>query len=110
MASFSNVTLRSSIPKINAEAAAKAAAVVQVTAMNVQRDAATRSRVDTGRMRAGWQARPESAASWLILNGVNYSEFHEFGTRYISPQPMLVPAVEAAEQPFYDALRRIFQP
>jgi HK97 gp10 family phage protein len=106
--SFNNVTLRSSIPEISSEALAKAAAITQVTALEIQKEAATRSRVDTGNMRSGWRTRKDGTLEWTILNEVNYTAFHEFGTRYISPQPMLVPAVERMKPKFFQALEKLF--
>lgn len=65
-------------------------------AAEITADAAARSRVDTGRMRRGWQSKASGRGYYSVLNGTPYVSYHEFGTRKMSAQPMLGPAVAAA--------------
>jgi HK97 gp10 family phage protein len=55
-----------------------------------------RSRVDTGRMRDGWRGEQTGEHSFEVDNPVEHTIYNEFGTRYMSAQPMLGPAIEEA--------------
>lgn len=55
--------------------------------------------VDTGRLRSSISWRLGQTATGLFVEigtNVEYAAFVEFGTRYMSAQPYLVPAVRAA--------------
>lgn len=62
------------------------------------RNAAMRhSRVDTGRMRAGWQVASgqDKKGVWAeVSNDVHYAADWELGTHRHGPDPMLAPAVK----------------
>ena len=95
---------------------------------------ANTSRVDTGAMQAGWFAvtpdgsdfeqvaeralslRPEgqvvekpalgeAGTEALIGNVMDYSIFNEMGTVHMEASPMLIPAMEAAEEPLTQAVK-----
>jgi hypothetical protein len=59
-------------------------------AQEIAEGAAGRSRVDTGAMAAGWRAERLEFG-----NPIPWTRFNESGTRFITAQPMLGPAVEA---------------
>lgn len=60
----------------------------------------SKSRVATGNMRAGWQGMMVSANEGVVFNLVSYTIFNEYGTVYMSAQPMLRPAVEETRSDF----------
>lgn len=104
-----NVTLESHIPDLQESLVTDLAAVVERTARVVHSGAIIRSRVDTGQMRAGWRVQRESLYEWLISNAVIHTIFNEFGTRYMSAQPMLTPAIESSEAMFKAAIAAVFR-
>lgn len=104
-----NVTLESAIPDLQQDMVTKLASVVERTARIVHRGAMIRSRVDTGQMRAGWRVQREALYEWMISNAVLHTIFNEFGTRYMSAQPMLIPSVESADAMFRAAIAAVFR-
>lgn len=85
------------------ELAEEALDEVTKEALEVAKD---HSRVDTGAMREGWERTGEGFGSTeqkLMIEisnqtensyGETYTPFHERGTKYIDPQPMLSPAMQ----------------
>lgn len=65
----------------------------------MQQIAASRSRVDTGAMRDGWQWNATGQGTGELVNEVPHTVFNEWGTRFMPSQPMARPA---AEQVFPD--------
>ena len=51
------------------------------------------SRVDTGEMQRGWEWH-ETNSGGNLQNAVPHTVFNEYGTRYMSAQPMARPAAE----------------
>ena len=51
------------------------------------------SRIDTGDMIRGWQWNDTNAGGMLV-NDVPHTVYNEYGTRYMSAQPMARPAAE----------------
>ena|ERR1700742_312427 len=100
--------LKSRIPEIIAGAEGKAAAVVQMTAFDIQAGCEARSRVDTGQMRAGWAVEESGEHEALVYNPVEHSIFNEFGTENMAAQPMLTPSVEEARAPFYAGMAEVY--
>lgn len=101
MISSVHAIVKSRIPTIIAIGDAKVAAAVAITANNVQYIAAHLSRVDTGNMRGGWQVSGGKFTK-RVFNNVHYTVYHEYGTIYMSAQPMLGPAIEV-ELPRFQA-------
>lgn len=66
-------------------------------------------RVDTGAMRDGYVVDELSGGHVMVYNKMFYQMFHEFGTKYISAMPMLVPALEQTRQPFVRSHKEIFE-
>lgn len=65
----------------------------------IRQGAADRSRVRTGAMRRGWRVT-EDADGITVDNPVAHTIFNEYGTRRMSAQPMLTPAVEEERAQF----------
>ena len=59
-------------------------------------DAARRSRVDTGAMRAGWSAAPLGINGARVSNPVAHTIYNEFGTFRMSAKPMARPSMIVA--------------
>jgi len=58
-------------------------------------DAARRSRVDTGAMRAGWHAIPIPGGA-RVINEVGHTAYNEYGTSRMPAQPMARPSMPVA--------------
>lgn len=96
--------VKSRIPEIIATGNEKVAAAVGITANNVQHLAMSASRVDTGNMRGGWQVDGTRFAK-RVFNNVHYTIYNEYGTIYMSAQPMLGPAVDQELPLFHERIR-----
>lgn len=59
-------------------------------------DAARRSRVDTGAMRAGWKATPLPGGAARVSSGPEYTVYNEYGTSRMAAQPMARPSMPIA--------------
>jgi len=82
------------LPSIAAQLPEAADAIINGTHGPRMQEAARRhSRVDTGRMRDGWQWQKTGQGTGQLTNDVEYTIFHEFGTRVISAAPMARPAL-----------------
>ena len=65
-------------------------------------------RVLTGAMRGAWRAVALGALDWLVGSfGVAYTIYHEFGTRYLSPSPMLTPAFDHQKRLLLRAIKAL---
>lgn len=73
---------------------------VRRTALIVEGKAEQKSRVRTGEMKGGWETRFESEMTAFVFNGVSWVIHNEFGTRKMSAQPMIRPAVEESREDF----------
>jgi HK97 gp10 family phage protein len=82
------------IPEITAKAVVGTAAAIEKTAKGIKKEAKDRSRVESGEMRDGWEAVEHDQFEWEVLNEVEHTIYNEFGTVYMSAQPMLGPAVQ----------------
>ena len=106
--------------------------VVVKTAFDIQAGAASSAPVDTGFLRNsiytvtadgstyGQGGGPTHKDSYLlppvgeaeettayVAVGANYGIYVEMGTRYMAAEPYFYPAVEAARQPFIDAMSKL---
>lgn len=102
------VVISSRLGEIAAAAVPKAGAVVQKTAHEVEAGAKARARVDTGNMKGAISAQSTGLLSARVSAGADYTIYNEYGTRYMSAQPMFVPAAHEAEAPFIAAMRQVF--
>jgi HK97 gp10 family phage protein len=88
-------TWRSAIPQITRDLPLRAEGATKAGAQRIQDEAKLRSRVRTGRMRDAWKTEQVERHEWEVHNDISYVIYNEYGTRYMSAQPMLGPAVEA---------------
>lgn len=69
------------------------------SAKAVRDGAAARSRVRTGQMKREWRVT-EDADGLTVDDPTPWTKYNEFGTRHMSAQPMLTPAVEEERPQF----------
>ncbi len=86
-----------------------AASAVRQTVRDMQKTAQARSRVDTGAMKDGWVTAMIDDFTGQLGNPVKHVIYNEFGTRHMSAQPMLKPAVESAREPFIRKIRKAYE-
>lgn len=100
------VRLIDRFPELMALANSETAAALDKAAADIESGAKDRSRVDTGTMRGGWTS--EKLSNWvrIVYNPVYYTIFNEYGTVYMTAQPMLKPAVEEVTPQFIADVRR----
>ena len=103
------MTLFSRLPEIIAGADAGADIIVAETAHNIELSCKQRSRVDTGTMRAGWQSRAVGEMTWIVFNPVYYTVYNEYGTVFMSAQPMLRPSIEEARPEFEAKIAALYR-
>jgi len=79
---------------------------VAETALLIETDAKLLAPVDTGRLRASihTELSPDGLKA-MVLDGVTYGVFMEFGTRYIKARPFLFPAYEKNRAAFVALLK-----
>lgn len=102
------VILNNRFPEIIDEADEQAAEVILLTLMRIEDSAKGYSRVDTGNMRGGWQHEMIADLAGITFNIVHYTLHNEFGTVYMAPQPMAVPAAEDAREQFVEEMMEIY--
>jgi HK97 gp10 family phage protein len=100
--------LESRLPQIILYSPVKVTAAVRRAESAIEREAMARSRVATGNMRSGWQSHAMGPAEGMVFNLVEYTIYNEYGTVYMSAQPMLRPAVEQARPAFEAELAGAF--
>jgi HK97 gp10 family phage protein len=88
----------SRIPEVTAGLTLKADVAPKAAADRVVQGAKRRSRVDTGRMRDGWDKEETGRGEYTVFNDVDYTIYNELGTMHMSAQPMLSPALEEEYQ------------
>ena len=64
---------------------------LQLTALEIERDAKLNAPVDTGMLRASITSTG-GGSEYEIGTNIEYAPFVEFGTRYMAAQPFLFPA------------------
>lgn len=101
-------TLKSRIPDIVARSEAGAAAAVERAGLRVEAGAKARARVRTGFMRGEIQWHSHGPFEGEVIAGADYTIYNEYGTRYMSAQPMFVPAAEDAREAFVREIRELF--
>jgi hypothetical protein len=66
------------------------------------------TRIDTGTMQNSWNDKQVGPLDYIVgAFGCAYAIFHEFGTRYLSASPMLIPAFERQRQILMRAIRAL---
>lgn len=94
MAARIRVSVNVDFKKISDDAHKNAALLIEKAAFDVQAIAQERARVETGHMRNSIVAEPIGPLHWRVTGYAPYTIFNEFGTRFMSAQPMFVPAAE----------------
>jgi hypothetical protein len=97
------------LPELRGQLRTRASQAVRKTVEDIQADAAERSRVDLGNMKAGWQMEMQDDLNGDVYNEVEYVEHHEYGTVHMSAQPMATPAAEAARPGFIAAMESLLE-
>lgn len=103
---FYTVALKNRLPAIMAAGEKGTSEAVETMISDVENGAKEKSRYDTGNMRGGWQSRMIDDNTGEVFNPVHYTIFHEFGTSFMSAQPMLTPSVEESMEKFTDNIKR----
>jgi|SRR5215469_208009 len=61
---------------------------------SIRDEVAARTPVETGRLQAGWRVEHgDREGSWLLVNGVPYARFVEYGTVNMAAEPMVGPVL-----------------
>lgn len=86
--------------------------LVQIAARNIETRAKRDSPYKTGATRNSIEAREAKELgmgkmAWRIGPTTHYAPFLEFGTRYMSARPFLIPAIEAEGPKLNKAIRQI---
>lgn len=102
------MTLTSRIPQIVVASETAVNRAVRRAEANIERRAKSKSRVDTGNMRGGWQHKASGRFEGAVFNTVSYTIFNEYGTSKMSPQPMLRPAIEETQPEFEADMRKAY--
>lgn len=100
---------KSRIPQIAVQLESELAQAVNRAGYRIETGAKRRARVDTGYMRGQIRWVPLTKFSGEVIGGANYTIFNEFGTVYMSAQPMFVPATEEVRPIFLGEIRTILQ-
>lgn len=78
---------------------------LQLTALEIERDAKISAPVDTGMLR-GSITTTGGGSEYEIGTNVDYAPFVEFGTKYQAAQPFLFPAFEAATEDLPERIKK----
>lgn len=99
------------IPQIIAEIQAGCEEVVSRSGLLFEAEAKKRARVRTGNMRREirWIPDEENPLQGEIIGGARYTVYNEFGTAFMAPQPMFLPAAEIVRPIFQTDLRLVLK-
>jgi HK97 gp10 family phage protein len=100
--------LESKIPEIIALSETHANEAVEDTLIEMEDIAKENSRVDTGQMRDGWEHHMTGDHEGVLQNAVEHVIYNEFGTIFMSPQPMMTPAIEQGWPHFQERMGGIY--
>lgn len=103
-----SVTLRSRLRDEARDRERGTRQAVEKTVRRIEVGAKRRARVDTGEMRQRLQGEMTDTFAGRVVGWAAHTIYNEFGTRHMGAQPMLVPAAEAAREPFYAELREVW--
>lgn len=100
--------LVSAIPDIIALSEEASHNAVDDTLLAIETACKTRSRVDTGQMRDGWESEMIGPHEGEVRNNVEHVIYNEYGTAFMAAQPMLTPSVEEEWPKFQDRMRHAY--
>ena len=106
---MSSVSYRSTLPARSAALKAAVPLIVEKTAVDASAIAASLSRVDTGAMAANWQSAMVGPTRAIVGNPVEYGIYNEYGTRFMSAQPMIRPAIAQVSPGLFAAMRKALE-
>ncbi|NUC71706.1 HK97 gp10 family phage protein [Haloterrigena sp. SYSU A558-1] len=82
---------------------------VETTVDEAVEEAQSRARVDTGELRDSIRNKVEQMTGKIVAHliaGAEHSAYNEFGTIYMSAQPMIRPALRKVEQDLVDRITK----
>ena len=82
---------------------------VEAAVEDAVNEAQSRARVDTGEMRSEIRGEVEKMASKVVaelIGGADHTPYNEFGTIYMSAQPMIRPALRSIERDLVERIAR----
>jgi hypothetical protein len=109
MVKISVVVVSNKLGSMSAKVRPAVRPVVQKTVFDVVAGCQVRSRVDTGEMRAAWHGEMLSDTEGEVTNGTKQVIYNEYGTIFMSAQPMAHPAADAAMPGFESAMRQVIE-
>jgi HK97 gp10 family phage protein len=83
-------------------------AVCAKFATDISNSAAVAAPYEFGVLSSSVETARLGQALYRVNVGADYGPYQEFGTRYMRPQPYLVPASRYWYNPFHDAMRAVF--
>lgn len=92
------------LPAIAAAYGAKVETALMKTAFDTQRAAMQAAPVDTGNLVASITAKSTGALRWQVSANTPYAIYVEMGTRHMSAQPYLLPALRQTWPQFMTAI------
>jgi len=101
------VKIQTRFPQVTDRIARRIADVTAKAAFDVEGEAKTRSRVDTGNMRNSIRSESNDPFTWTVTGYAEYTIYNELGTRHMSAQPMFTPAIERVGPEYARAIERI---
>lgn len=100
------VIVRSRTGRASAEVLARAAAITEKAALDIEARAKAQAPVQTGFLKSSIEASGKST-DWQVDARAEYAIFVEFGTRRMGARPFLIPALEAVRPSYLAAMRRL---
>jgi HK97 gp10 family phage protein len=95
------------LPQIAAAAKPFAERAVAQTAFSIEGWAKNAAPVDTGALRGGIAAAKERELTWRVTAHADYAVYVEMGTRNMTAQPYLDPALRQGEKYLTNVLKAI---
>lgn len=95
-------------PRIIAECEAGVEAALTAACVFIMDGSERRARVASGDMKSGFRYEILTGFSAKVWNEKEYAIYNEFGTKHMSAQPMMRPAVDETEPKFLEALALAF--
>lgn len=100
------VIVRSRVPRASADVLARAAAITEKAAFDIEARARAQAPVQTGFLKSSIEASGRGT-DWRVDARAEYALFVEFGTRRMGARPFLIPALEAVRPAYLSAMRRL---
>lgn len=95
-------------PRIIAELPEKIDQALVAACIFIKDGSEQRARVESGDMKGGFRYEVKAGFWAEVWNEKEYAIYNEFGTKYVSAQPMMRPATQETEPKFLEALALAF--